>query len=98
MAKTLRAQIAGVGSYLPEKIISNHDLAKIVDTSHEWIVQRTGIESRRRAGEDQATSDLATEAAKAAIKDAGVSVDDIDMIIVATTTPDHVFVQASFMV
>ena len=91
MTKCLRAQICGVGSYLPEKIITNHDLEKLVDTTHEWIVQRTGIESRRQTADGQATSDLATEAAKAALKDANMVADDIDMIIVATTTPDYVF-------
>ncbi len=86
-----RAVVAGVGSYLPERVMTNDDLSKIVDTTSEWIVQRTGIEKRHIAAEDQNTSDLATIAANRALEDAGVSAQDIDLIIVATSTPDNTF-------
>lgn len=87
----IRSAITGVGSYLPEKIVTNDDLAKFVDTSDEWIVERTGIRQRHQAAEDQPTSDLAVEAALKALADAGRSAADVDMIIVATTTPDSTF-------
>lgn len=83
--------ITGVGKYLPEDVLTNDDLSKIVDTSHEWIVERTGIHERRIAKANIAASDLGTEAARAALKDANVQPEDIDLIIVATTTADHVF-------
>ncbi|MGQ2989885.1 MAG: beta-ketoacyl-ACP synthase III [Brevundimonas sp.] len=86
-----RSAITGVGSFLPEKIVTNADLAKFVDTTDEWITERTGIKQRHQAREDQPTSDLAVEAAKKALEDAGRSVADVDMIIVATTTPDMTF-------
>lgn len=87
----VRSAITGVGSYLPEKIVTNEDLAKFVDTSDEWIVERTGIRQRHQAADDQPTSDLAVEAALKALADAGRSASDVDMIIVATTTPDSTF-------
>ncbi|CTQ54321.1 3-oxoacyl-[acyl-carrier-protein] synthase 3 [Roseibium album] len=87
----VRSIVAGSGSYLPEKILTNEDLAKIVDTSDEWIVQRTGIKQRHIAAEGQVTSDLATEAAKRALESAGRTPDDIDTIILATATPDNTF-------
>ncbi|NOZ32458.1 MAG: ketoacyl-ACP synthase III [Alphaproteobacteria bacterium] len=87
----MRNVVRGVGSYLPERILTNFELAKTVDTSHEWIVQRTGIEERRVAADDQTTSDLATHAANRALKSAGMSPNDIDLVIVATTTPDRTF-------
>lgn len=80
--------IAGTGSYLPEKILTNADLEKIVDTSDEWITSRTGIKERRIAAEGQSTSDLATEAAKKALEQANLAPEDISLIIVATITPD----------
>jgi 3-oxoacyl-[acyl-carrier-protein] synthase-3 len=83
--------ITGTGSYLPEKRITNQYLEKLVETSDEWIRQRTGITERRMAAPDQATSDLAYEAGKIAIADAGLTPNDIDQIIVATVTPDTVF-------
>lgn len=86
-----RAVVAGVGSYLPEKVMTNDDLSKIVDTSSEWIVQRTGIERRHIAAEGQYTSDLATAAATRALEDAGIAAQDIDLIILATSTPDNTF-------
>jgi 3-oxoacyl-[acyl-carrier-protein] synthase-3 len=88
---SLRTVIAGTGSYLPEKIITNADLAKMVDTTDEWIVSRTGIRERRMAAPEEATSDLATKAARAALEMAGVDPADLDLIVVATLTPDHHF-------
>lgn len=87
----VRSAVTGVGSFLPEQVVTNADLAKIVDTSDEWIVERTGIRQRHKARDDQPTSDLATEAAKRALIDAGRTPAEIDMIIVATTTPDMTF-------
>ena len=85
------AKIIGIGSYLPKKVLSNNDLEKMVDTSDEWIMSRTGIKERRLAKEDEFTSDMGCEAAKTAIKDANVENSDIDCIIVATLTPDYIF-------
>ena len=85
------SRIAGTGSYLPEKILTNADLERMVETSDEWIVARTGIKQRHLAAEGEFTSDLAYQAALRAIESAGVSASQIDLIIVATTTPDHVF-------
>jgi len=87
----VRSAVTGVGSYLPEQVVTNADLAQFVDTSDEWIVERTGIRQRHKARDDQPTSDLATEAAKQALQDAGRTAADIDLIIVATTTPDMTF-------
>ena len=83
--------ISGIGSFVPEKIVTNDDLSKIVDTNHEWIVSRTGIHQRRIVDEFTATSDLATQAGKRALLDAGIDASEIDLIIVATATPDHFF-------
>lgn len=88
---TLRSVILSTGAYLPEKILTNHDLEKMVETSDEWIYQRSGIRERRIAAQDQTTGDMAVEAAKAALKNSGLSPDDIDGVIVATTTPDLTF-------
>lgn len=88
---TRKAKIIGIGSYLPQEIINNDDLSKTLDTSDEWIVSRSGIKRRHQAAEGEATSDLAVSAAKSALADAGVSANDIDMIIVSTTTPDLTF-------
>lgn len=93
-----KAGILGVGSYLPEKIISNFDLEKIMDTSDEWIRTRTGIKERRFADVNEATSDLATKAALNAIKDANLTPEDIDLIIVATITPDMIFPSTACLV
>jgi len=84
------SRIAGTGSYLPEKILTNADLEKMVDTTDQWITDRTGIK-KRHISEGQTTCDLAEQAVLNAIKAAGISHDDIDLIIVATTTPDRVF-------
>ncbi len=83
--------ITGTGMYLPEKIVTNCDLEKIVDTSDEWITQRTGIKERRISREDEPTSDLAYNAGMNALQDAGLTPDEIDMIIVGTFTPDMLF-------
>ncbi len=86
-----RARIIATGSYLPEKVLTNHDLEKIVDTSDEWITERTGIKERRIADEKQTSSDLAYEAATAAMKTAGLKPRDLDLIVVGTVTPDMPF-------
>ena len=85
------ARITGTGSYLPEKILTNADLEKMVDTSDEWIRSRTGIEERHIAADGEYTVDLAEKAAVHAMEAAGKSKEDIDLIIVATTTADRVF-------
>jgi 3-oxoacyl-[acyl-carrier-protein] synthase III len=87
----IRSVVRGTGSCLPDKILTNHDLAALVDTSDEWIVQRTGISERRIAAEGQLTSDLATVAAERALADAGMEPGEIDMIVLATSTPDNTF-------
>jgi len=86
-----KVMIAGTGSYLPEKILTNADLERMVETSDEWIITRTGIRERRICPPEMATSDLATEAAKRAMADAGVTAADIDGLICATITPDKQF-------
>jgi len=83
--------ILGLGAYLPEKVLTNKDLEKMVDTTDQWILERTGISQRRIARDDEATSDMATEAAKRALADAKLTPEDIDLIIVATITPDMFF-------
>ncbi len=85
------ARFAGIGYYLPDVVLTNADFERMVDTSDEWIVTRTGIRERRIARPEQATSDLAIEAAKRALADAGVSAEEIDIIIVGTATPDMPF-------
>lgn len=87
----VRTAVTGVGSYLPPNIVTNEELSKTVDTSNEWIVERTGIHQRHKAADDQPTSDLAVEAALRALADAGKTAADVDLIIVATTTPDNTF-------
>ena len=85
----MRVGIMGTGSYVPERILTNNDLAKIVDTNDEWITTRTGIRERRIAADDEATSDLAFKAAEKAIIDAEIDKNEIELIIVATMTQDH---------
>ncbi|MFZ7944581.1 beta-ketoacyl-ACP synthase III [Neobacillus sp. 19] len=87
----MRAGIIGMGRYLPEKIVTNHDLEKVMDTSDEWIRTRTGIEERRIAADDVNTSDMAFAAAQEAIQAAGITAEEIDLILVATVTPDSPF-------
>ena len=91
MLNKIDVGIIGTGSFLPERIITNKEMESIVDTTDEWIRTRTGIEERRVADSDQAASDLGVEAARKALASAGVSADDIDLIIVATLTPDYTF-------
>jgi 3-oxoacyl-[acyl-carrier-protein] synthase-3 len=86
-----RARIVGTGAYLPARVVSNDELARTVDTSDEWIVQRTGIKQRHIAADDEMTSDLACAAARDALQNAGLGADRVDMIVVAPTTPDHTF-------
>jgi 3-oxoacyl-[acyl-carrier-protein] synthase-3 len=86
-----KIRISGSGFYAPDKVLTNFDLEKMVDTSDEWIITRTGIKERRVASSNQATSDLAVEASRRALKDAGLGIKDIDLIIVATSTPDTIF-------
>lgn len=95
---TQRSMIRGVGGYLPERILTNAELATMVETSDEWIQQRVGIKERHIAAEGQFTSDLAVEAARKAMASAGVTAEDIDLIIVATTTPDYTFPAAATLV
>src|SRR3954470_20523604 len=91
-AKTQRTvSIVGTGSYLPDKILTNEDLSRIVDTSDEWITTRTGIKERRVAAEGEQTSDMATKAALKALEQANVKPEEIDLILVATATPDMLF-------
>jgi 3-oxoacyl-[acyl-carrier-protein] synthase III len=85
------SKIIGTGGYLPAKVVTNADLEKIVDTTHEWIFTRSGIAERRVAAENEKTSDLALQASRRAIEAAGVGLDEIDLIILATTTPDQIF-------
>lgn len=86
-----QARIAGIGSYLPEKVISNHDLEKTMDTSDEWIRERTGIKRRHIAADDETTSSMGLAAARRAMEMAAVGPADIDLIVVGTATPDKVF-------
>lgn len=92
------AKITGTGSYLPEKVLTNKALETMVDTTDEWIFSRTGIRERHIAADDEKTSDLATEAAKQAIASAGIDANHIDLIIIATTTPDKAFPSVATMV
>ncbi len=87
----IRSIVRGIGSYLPTRVLTNQDLEKIVDTSHEWILQRTGIEERHIVAEGETTSMLGIKAAQAALADAGLQAQDIDLIVCATSTPDFTF-------
>jgi 3-oxoacyl-[acyl-carrier-protein] synthase III len=87
----LRSQVVGYGGYLPEKIVTNADLAERLDTTDEWIVQRTGIRQRHVAAVGELTSDLATAAARQALRVAGMTGNDLDLIVLATAPPDHTF-------
>lgn len=94
----MNAGIIGIGKYNPERILTNNDLEKMMDTSDEWIRTRTGIESRRIASEEMDSSDMAYEAAVKAIEDAGIAPEEIDLILVATVTPDQAFPSVSCMI
>ena len=94
----MNAGILGIGSALPEKILTNQDLEKIVDTNDEWIRTRTGIEERRIASDDMNTSDMAYEAAVKALENAKIKPEEIGLILVATVTPDHPFPSVSCMI
>ncbi|MDO8848323.1 MAG: beta-ketoacyl-ACP synthase III [Coriobacteriia bacterium] len=85
------AAITGIGAYLPEKVLTNHDLESMVDTSDEWIATRTGIRERHIAGEGESTSTLGAAAARRALEDAGIGAADLDLIVVGTSSPDHIF-------
>lgn len=93
----MNAGIIGIGRYLPEKIVTNADLEKIMDTSDEWIRTRTGIEERRIADDNINTSDMGLAAAQKAIEDAGITPEDLDLILVATVTPDQPFPSVACM-
>lgn len=94
----MNAGILGIGSYVPERIVTNYDLERMMDTSDEWIRTRTGIEERRIASDDVNTSHMAAEAAKKALEDAGIAAEQIDLILVATVTPDYAFPSVACMV
>ena len=88
---SLKSVVIGCGSYLPKKVVTNSDLEKTLDTSNEWIIERTGIKQRHIVGDNESTSDMAAAAAQEAIKNSGIKAEEIDLIIVATTTPDNIF-------
>ncbi|MEC3606609.1 beta-ketoacyl-ACP synthase III [Bacillus glycinifermentans] len=94
----MKAGIIGIGRYIPEKVLTNSDLEKMVETSDEWIRTRTGIEERRIAAEDEMSSDMAVAAAEKAMEDANIKAEDLDMILVATVTPDQAFPTVSCMI
>src|SRR5438876_9232541 len=87
--KQLYARITGWGKYVPERVMTNADIEKLVDTSDEWIIQRTGIRERRIAGPHESTSFMAVRATEAAMKVAGIKAKDLDLIIVANSSPDY---------
>lgn len=95
---TTRAVAIGVGHYLPERIVPNSEFEKTLDTTDEWIRSRSGIERRHIAAEDETTSQMAINAARAALNDAGLDADDIDAVVLATSTPDHTFPSVATMV
>ncbi|HEV2564201.1 MAG TPA: beta-ketoacyl-ACP synthase III [Microvirga sp.] len=96
--KRTRSVVRGIGSYLPRRKLTNQDLERMVETSHEWIVQRTGIEERHIADDDETTSVLGIKAAEAALADAGLTANDIDLVICATSTPDYTFPSTATMI
>lgn len=98
MNRIKTAKITGVGNYFPEKILTNHDLEKMVDTSDEWITARTGIKERHIARDDEAVSDMAAQAAKNALKDANIKPDELELIIIATVTSDMSFPSTACLV
>jgi 3-oxoacyl-[acyl-carrier-protein] synthase III len=94
-AKAARIGITGLGTHVPERILTNHELAQLVDTTDEWIIERTGIRERRIAKKEEALTDIARPAARAALADAGVEAGEIDLLICATVTPDMMFPTSS---
>ncbi len=98
MTQVIRTAATGLGSYLPERVVSNAELSTFVDTSDEWIVERTGIRQRHQVAEGETTSDMATQAARRALEAAGRTAAEVDLIIVATTTPDLTFPAVAAMV
>ena len=92
------SRITGTGGYLPERILTNHDLEEMVDTTDEWIQERTGIKQRHIAAEGETTADLGAKAARLAMQMAGKTAEDIDLIIVATTTPAKIFPSTACLV
>jgi len=96
--RKIRAAIVGTGAYLPEKVLTNADMERMVDTSDEWIFTRTGIRERRMVADGQCTSDLGVEAARMALADAGLSADDVTLTICATITPDYFFPSTACMI
>ncbi|HEU0058091.1 MAG TPA: 3-oxoacyl-ACP synthase, partial [Gaiella sp.] len=94
-ANGTRIGITGLGVHVPDRVVTNDDLAQYVETSDEWIIERTGIHERRMITEDQALTDIALPAARAALEDAGTTPDEIDLLICATVTPDMMFPTAS---
>src|SRR5688572_29566085 len=94
----MKAQITGLGTYVPPRLLRNSDLEKLVETDNEWILERTGIEERHIADKGVATSDLATEAIKRLLNEKELTPDDIDMVIVATVTPDMLFPSTACLV
>jgi 3-oxoacyl-[acyl-carrier-protein] synthase-3 len=98
MANRVRVGIAGTGSYVPERVVPNSEFEKTLDTSDEWIVQRTGIRERRFAAPDQATSDLSVLAAERALKQAGIAASELDLIVVGTLTPDFLLPSTACLV
>ncbi|WP_222564994.1 beta-ketoacyl-ACP synthase III [Novilysobacter antarcticus] len=98
MTERIYSRIAGTGSYLPEKVLTNDDLSKLVDTSDEWIASRTGIRQRHIAAEGETTSDLSYHAAVRAMEAAGVEASEIDLIVLGTTTPDIIFPSTACLV
>lgn len=89
--ENIQVGISGIASYVPDKVLTNYDLSQMVDTSDEWITTRTGIKERRISSKEEATSDLATKAALRALEDAKINPEELDLIIVASVTPDHLF-------
>ena len=98
MKNMQNVKIIGTGSYIPKKVLTNSDLEKIVDTNNEWIISRTGISERHLAEDNEATSDLSSRATLEAMKDANIKAEEIDLIIVATNSPDMVFPSTACLV
>jgi len=98
MTERVSVGVAGVGAYVPERVLTNDHFAQIVDTSHEWIVQRTGICERRFAADDEATASMSTTACRRALEQAGVDAADVDLIVVGTLTPDYLLPSAAVLV